>query len=103
MQFNVGDAALKQFTVYEMATFEEIVSGCVNTWNVTIFQWNTDYDTTVSGEALYTVDGENHQNMSNFVVDIPADVAITGEILIVVSYVSGPTGAFTGWACPTDI
>ena len=96
MRFDLGDSSLRQFTVNQMATFEDITEGCINTWKVEIFRWNGDYATTTSGTALCTIFGINHQNMSDFVVDIPAGLVITDEILIEITRTDG-TSSFTGW------
>ena len=84
---------LKQISVADMATYSD---GNTNTWNVKIWAWNTDYATTVAGEPLYSVDGENHSDNQTFNVLVPIEKMITGDIYYEVSYLSG-SGGFTGW------
>ena len=91
-QFNIGNNPMKRFTIYKMATFAD----SVNTWTVKIYRWKTNYTLTTSSVVLYQTSGTNHADSTDFVLNIPDDVVITGEVLIELSYDSGNT-AFTGW------
>ena len=97
MKFSTKGLALRQLTIPQVATFEEITTGCINQWTVRIWNWRTDYGTTTAQTPVYTVSGENHNNMSDFVLNIPADVIITGDILVEVAHIGGTTNAFTAW------
>ena len=83
---------LKQISVDKLATYCDNV----NTWTVKIWKWNTNYSTTVSAAPVYELSGSNHLDSINFVVKVPAELKITGEIYYEIRYTSGAT-AFTGW------
>ena len=93
-RFTVAEGFLKNITITNMATYAD---GNANKWNVTIWAWNTDYATTISGEPLYTVNGENHNDNQHFVLDVPADLGIMGDIYYEITYLEG-SAQFTGWA-----
>ena len=93
-RFTVAEGFLKNITITNMATYAD---GNANKWNVTIWAWNTDYATTISGEPLYTVNGENHNDNQHFILDVPADLGIMGDIYYEITYLEG-SAQFTGWA-----
>ena len=92
-RFNIGENILKQITITDMATYAD---GNVNTWIVKIWNWNTDYATTTAGEPLFVANGENHTDNAPFVLNIPVEALITGDIYYEITYVTG-SGCFTGW------
>ena len=92
MRFNVGDGVLSKLTIDKMATFAD----SVNSWSVKIWQWKTDYGTTVAGTVLYETMGFNHADSTDFIVEIPLEGRITGEVFVELTYDSGNT-AFTAW------
>lgn len=92
-RFNIGENILKQITITDMATYAD---GNVNTWVVKIWNWNTDYATTTAGEPLYVANGENHTDNAPFVLNVPVEALITGDIYYEITYVTG-SGCFTGW------
>ncbi len=96
-RYNIGEAILKKVSIADMATYAD---GGTNTWEFKVWQWNTDYETTVAGTPLFTAAGENHPDNSTFSVDIPTDKFITGDIYYEVTYLSG-SGCFTGWTADT--
>ena len=93
-RFTVAEGFLKNITITNMATYAD---GNANKWNVTIWAWNTDYATTISGEPLYTVNGENHNDNQHFILDVPAGLMISGDIYYEITYLEG-SAQFTGWA-----
>ena len=92
-RYNIGDNVLKAVTVGEMATYGD---GGVNTWSFKIWQWNTDYATTVAAEPLFVKLGENHPDNSHFTVLVEG-ANISGDFYYEIEYLSG-SQRFTGWA-----
>ena len=92
-RFNIGENFLKQITVADMATYSD---GNTNKWSVKIWAWNTDYATTTAAAPLFVLNGENHQDNTSFVVDVPAELGIMGDIYYEVEYLEG-SAQFTGW------
>ncbi len=92
-RFNIGENILKKITITDMATYSD---GNVNTWVVKIWNWNTDYATTTAGEPLFVANGENHTDNAPFILNIPVEALITGDIYYEITYVTG-SGCFTGW------
>ena len=90
----LGSAFLEQVKINALASYAD---GNKNTWVFRIWQWDTDYSTTVSGELLFELYGENHMDNSDFVVDIPIELMISGDVYYELTYLSG-AGGFTGWA-----
>ena len=91
-RYNIGASILKAITVESMATYDD---GDVNTWSLKVWQWNTDYATTVAAEPLFIKLGENHKNNSHFSVLIEG-VEIKGDFYYEVEYLTG-SKQFTGW------
>ena len=92
-KFDIGDEyALKRLVIRKLSTIQ---TGD-NTWRLTIWQWNASSAVTTYSAPLYEVSGKNHVNGQDFVVTIPDDVILTGEIYYELQYLTGPTG-FTGW------
>jgi hypothetical protein len=90
----LGETFLKQITINNMATYAD---GNTNTWALKIWAWNTDYATTVAGTPLYVLNGENHQDNQDFIVDIPVKLLISGDVYYELEYLTG-SAQFTGWA-----
>lgn len=95
-RYNIGDDVLSNVSILAMATYSD---GGVNKWNFKVWQWNTDYATTVAGTPLFNQDGENHQDNQTFSIDIPTELDIRGDIYYEITYVEGPgpDKTFTGW------
>ena len=91
-RFNIGEYALQQLYIPHLATFCDNV----NSWVLKIWQWDTNYATTVAGEVLYEVSGSDHYDHDDLVLDILAYKAITGEIYYELYYSAG-SAALTGW------
>ena len=92
-KLTVSTGFLKQITVADMATYADESQ---NKWTFKVWQWNTDYATTVAGTPLYEVSGENHQDNMSMSINIPAARMISGEIYYEAEYLEGK-GGFTGW------
>ena len=90
---NIGDDLLKGLFVQEMATYDD---GDVNTFTVKVWQWNSDYATTVATEPLYVFNGENHINCTSLTVGVPVELGIHGDIYYEIEYLTG-IAKFTGW------
>ena len=90
----LGDNYLTGITVKEMATYAD---GNTNTWSLKVWAWDTDYATTVAGKVLYETTGENHTDNTDFVVEIPFEALITGDVYYEIEYLTG-SAQFTGWA-----
>ena len=93
----LGEDFLKQVTINALATYDD---GNVNTWTFKVWQWNTDYATTVAGTPLFEKSGENHANCTDFTVEIPVELLISGDIYYEVEYTSGAK-SFTPWGSST--
>ena len=94
----IGENILKKVTIMDLATYAD---GNTNTWSFKVWQWNTDYATTVAGEPLFAITGENHQDNATFVMDIPVELFIGGDIYYEIEYLTG-SGCFTAWPA-TDV
>ncbi len=92
-RYNIGENFLKQITVTDMATYSD---GNTNKWSVKVWAWNTDYATTTAAAPLFVLNGENHKDNTSFVVDVPAELGIMGDIYYEVEYLEG-SAQFTGW------
>ena len=98
-RYNIGENLLKKITITSLATYAD---GNTNTWSFKIWNWNTDYATTVAATPLYETTGENHTDNAPFVVTVPDTCYITGDVYYEISYLSG-SGCFTGWVAGTVI
>ena len=92
MKFNIGDKVLSKLTIDKMATFTDSVNG----WTLKIWKWNGSYGNTVTGTVLFETAGYNHADSTDFIVNIPLEARITGEVFVELCYTSGNT-AFTAW------
>ncbi|MBQ9779553.1 MAG: hypothetical protein IJW00_01275 [Clostridia bacterium] len=95
-RYNIGDDVLSNVSIIAMATYAD---GDINKWNFKVWQWDTDYGTTVAGTPLFDQNGENHKDNQTFSIDIPTELNIRGDIYYEITYVEGPSAdkAFTGW------
>ncbi len=95
-RYDIGDDVLSNVSIINMATYSD---GNANKWNFKVWQWDTDYATTVAGTPLFNQDGENHQDNMTFSIDIPTELDIRGDIYYEITYVEGPDASktFTGW------
>ena len=98
-RYDIGETILKKITIADMATYAD---GNENTWTFKVWQWNTDYATTVAAAPLFEANGENHPDNTTFNMDIPVEKFITGDIYYEIAYLSGK-GCFTGWTSDTII
>ena len=96
-RYDIGETILKKVSIADMATYAD---GNTNTWSFKVWQWDTDYATTVAATPLFETNGENHPDNTTFNMDIPTDEFITGDIYYEISYDSG-SGCFTGWTSDT--
>ena len=92
-RYDIGDRCLQAVTVRKVATLGD---GGINSWSFKVWQWNTDYATTVAAEPLFVKLGENHPDNGDFTVWIEG-VEIKGEFYYEIEYLSG-SGAFATWA-----
>ena len=89
-KFNIGEMALKKLIITEMATY----ANNINTWTIKFWQWNKDYATTIGGTPVYQLSGSNHIDSTDFIVEIPDEFVLTGEIYYEISYTGTP---FSGY------
>ncbi len=61
-----------------------------------VFQWNTDYDTTVAGEALWTYTEYDHADNSTVTIPLDNKTLINGDVLIVFTCIEAEAG-ITPW------
>ena len=92
-RYDIGETYLKKIVISQMATF----TANENSWTLKVWRWNTDYGTTVSAVPLFVTYGINFTEGGDFVVVIPDNYQIHGDIFYEVEYTSG-TATFTGWA-----
>ncbi len=95
-RYDIGEDVLSNVSIINMATYSD---GNANKWNFKVWQWDTDYATTVAGTPLFNQDGENHKDNMTFSIDIPTELDIRGDIYYEITYVEGPdtSKTFTGW------
>ncbi len=95
-RYDIGVDVLKGVSILNMATYSD---GGVNKWNFKVWQWDTDYATTVAGTPLFDQSGENHNDNATFSINIPTELDIRGDIYYEITYVEGPDASktFTGW------
>ncbi len=98
-RYNIGDKILTTIKISDMATYSD---GNTNTWSFKVWQWNTDYSTTVAATPLFVAEGENHTDNTTFTMDIPAALFITGDIYYEIEYLTGSAG-FTGWKAEGNV
>ena len=87
----LGQAFLEQITITSLATY----CNNNNSWELRIWQWNSNYSTTVSGTVLYKTSGTNHTDCADLIVDVPIDLLISGDIYYEFTYRSG--SGFGAW------
>ena len=89
---------LTQLNFHSLATY----SNNVNLIRVQVFQWNEDYRTTIKGDVLAMFEKRNHVDNQPFDAVFPTNRNMTGELLVVVTYVDGEKSmtpwTFTGTA-----
>ena len=95
----LGETFLKNVTVSAMATYAD---GNENTWSFKVWQWAGDYATTVAGTPLFVTTGENHNDNSDFTVEIPAKLLISGDVYYEVEYLTGAKN-FTPWTAESNL
>ena len=84
-RIDIGDDILKQIMIHHMSTNGD---GNRNTWTVKIWQWNTDWLTTVATEPLFVLNGENHADGDDLIITIPYGYDISGDIYYQIDYTS---------------
>ena len=99
-QFNLGQYPLKKVIVDAVGTY----LGYENVWTFKIWQWDTNYKTTVTGTPLYEYTGYDLADCTDLEVDIPDDLTITGEVYYEICVLesdgqsgSGATAGFMPW------
>ncbi|MGN1446070.1 MAG: hypothetical protein ACI4WV_07215, partial [Eubacteriales bacterium] len=100
-----GESAAVRYTIPEGATLNYFFFHAVATYSqpdtdikATVYQWNTDYATTVAGEALFSVEDKNHTDNAPFQINVPEGVTVTGEVLLVLENSSTAEGKMmTPW------
>lgn len=90
-----ADKRLTQVNFNALATY----SNNTNRIAFQVYQWDTDYKTTVSGNMLAQTTIVNHTDNAPLNVILPTNRNLTGELLILATYVDGPT-QMTPW--PTN-
>ena len=95
----LGETFLKKVTVSAMATYAD---GNENTWSFKVWQWAGDYATTVAGTPLFVITGENHNDNSDFTVEIPAKLLISGDVYYEIEYLTGAKN-FTPWTAESNL
>ncbi|MBE6558495.1 MAG: hypothetical protein E7661_05750 [Ruminococcaceae bacterium] len=95
-RYDIGTDVLSNISILNMATYSD---GGVNKWTFKVWQWDTDYATTVAGTPLFEQAGENHNDNATFSMNIPTELDIRGDIYYEITYVEGPdpSKTFTGW------
>ncbi|MBR6782628.1 MAG: SGNH/GDSL hydrolase family protein [Clostridia bacterium] len=91
-RFDIGSNTLKQLVITNLATY----TNNVNTWEIKFWQWDTNQPITVQGTPIYTKTGSNHIDSTDFIIDIPDNITLSGVIYYEIYYRSGSTG-FAGW------
>lgn len=100
-----GESVAVRYTIPEGATLNYFFFHAVATYGqpdtdlkATVYQWNTDYATTVAGEALFSVEDKNHADNAPLQINVPEGVTVTGEILLVLENTSAAEGkTMTPW------
>ena len=76
---------LTQINFHSLATYNDSVNQIL----FSVYQWDTDYKTTVAGDVLAQTLIVNHPDNAALDVILPTNRNLTGELLWVASYVSG--------------
>lgn len=94
--FGKGDSFGARFTVEEGKRLTQInfhalatYSNNVNTIVFRVYQWNTDYQTTVQGEILAQTTKNNQVDNDPYDMIIPTNRSLSGELLFVATYEDG--------------
>lgn len=89
-------ATLQSFFFHAVATYSENESTNVK---LSVYQWDKDYETTVAGEVLATVEEAPHKDNAPITVSVPEDVKVEGTVLLVMENSSTQEGRnITPWA-----
>ena len=83
---------LTQINFHSLATYSNNTNHIV----FKVYQWDTDYRTTVKGEVLAQVTVMNHPDNDPLDVILPTNRNLTGELLFTATYVDGGN-AMTPW------
>ncbi len=93
VRYNIGaDSRLAGFKSHSLATY----SAACHQINYSVYQWDTDYDTTVKGAVLFSYDEMDHADCSSVSIAIPDSLNLTGDLLIVTTCVEAVSG-ITYW------
>ena len=84
---------LTQVNFHSLATYSNNTNHIV----FKVYQWDTDYSTTIKGEVLGQATVINHTDNQPLDVVFPTNRNMTGELLFVATYVDGGN-AMTPWA-----
>ena len=76
---------LTQINFHSLATYNENVNQIL----FSVYQWDTDYKTTVAGDVLAQTLIVNHTDNAALNVVLPTNRNLTGELLWVASYIAG--------------
>lgn len=93
VRYNVGsDRRLASVNIFSLATY----SAPCQQITYRIYQWDSDYDTTVAGKALFTLVEKDHADNAAVAVPVPCDLNLTGDLLFVMTCDQADTG-ITPW------
>ena len=81
----LNQAFLEQIIVKSLGTY----ASNENAWKLSIWQWDGDYATTVSGTPLFETSGANHSDCADLIIDIPIEFLISGDIYYEITRLSG--------------
>ena len=101
--YGIGASFGALFTVESGKRLTEINFESLATYNnntnkivFRVYQWDTDYKTTVKGAVLAQVTVNNHADTAALDVVLPTNRNMTGELLFTATYEDGPT-SMTPW------
>lgn len=81
----LNQAFLEQIIIKSLGTY----ANNENAWKLSIWQWDGDYATTVSGTPLFETSGANHSDCADLIIDIPIEFLISGDIYYEITRLSG--------------
>ncbi len=93
VRYNVGDD--RRLTAVKSHSLATYTAACQQLTHA-VYQWNTDYSTTVAGKPLYTWIEKDHQDNAPLNVEIPDDLSLTGDLLFVTTVNQADNG-ITYW------
>ncbi|MHC1696032.1 MAG: hypothetical protein AB9835_12355 [Eubacteriales bacterium] len=104
----IGGQFTTDFTITDLSFMCPSWSDNVGSMTFKLYKWNTDYATTIAGEAVATQTFVDYEDNATLVMELEDDIAPAGEYLFVASDGTGgvgmwaDNGTYDGYTCYQD-